>query len=347
MSSPNVSAAVNALYKQAIKQVEQGHDAFTVACALTLDSTDEFEDARTDWHHKYALESHVRAMIFCKLCDYGWTELARTLSTDGRAQTLGYNPENFKDEKDAPHRTTFSRAWNDYFGDELQQVITETVEQIRDYARETGNLIGSQTLETEDKDDVSPRTEYRVKRRKAHKTADQFRDLFYDKLALDLPDGARFDKEDLFDFFLHIAFSNDFVTNGADTWQEEVDDEDTAPSGDTFLRYPRGFDELNNQEVSEIFDGVSKVLWEMADRRGYLDGFVDVAIDGHAWRYYGDPDTPRVLSVKPDRGTNQAYDFLSLSVIGDKGEKFILGIQQVASKQEKFQGVKALTKKGR
>lgn len=57
---------------------------------------------------------------------------------------------------------------------------------------------------------------------------------------------------------------------------------------------------------------------------------------------YGDPDTPRVSSVKPDRGTNQAYEFLTLSVIGDEGEKFTLAIRQVASKQEKLEAVKDL-----
>lgn len=91
-----------------------------------------------------------------------------------------------------------------------------------------------------------------------------------------------------------------------------------------------------------MFDGVSEKLWRMADRQGYLDGCVDAAIDSHAWRFYGDEDPPRISKVDPDRGTDKAYSFVTLSVIGDEGEKFIVGVKQVASKQEKLQAVKQL-----
>lgn len=333
---------MDALFEQAIEQIECGHDAFTVSCALTYDRFDAFGDARSDAHYKSDLGAHVRSMIYRGLCDYGWTDPRDALETDDRAQTIGYDPAKFSDGAAAPNRTTLYRAWDEYFGDELQEVVEAVVQRIREYARDTGHLLGSQTLETEDKHDASPRTEYRFKRRITHEMADLFRDRFYDEIDIEMPENAQYDKEDLFDLYLHMAFSNDFATNGAKTWREDVDDEDTAPSGDTFPSYPRAFDELHDNEVSEMFDAVSNILWDMAERCGYLDGFIDVAIDGHAWRFYGDPDTPRVSSVKPDRGTNQAYEFLTLSVIGDEGEKFTLAIRQVASKQEKLEAVKDL-----
>ncbi|MDG5821816.1 transposase [Natronococcus sp. A-GB7] len=341
---PHVSDAVDALYEQAIEQVERGHNAFTVACTLTPENLHEFDDARAGWHHQYGLGSHFRAMVLRELWDYGWQDLHRTLSKHDRARTIGYDPEKIPEGKDAPHRTTLSRAWNNYLGDDVKQVVEDLCGHIRDFARETGNLLGSQTLSVEDKEDVSPRTEYRVKRRTAHEAADQFREVFYDKIDLGLPEGAAYTKEDLLDLFLHMAFSNDFANNGAKTWREEVDDESTAPSGETLRNYIRIFDELDDGKVSEMFDALSDILWKMADRRGYLDGFVDVAIDGHNWLYYGDSETPRISSVNPDRGTNKAYQFLTLSVVGDEGEKFTLAVRQVTSKQEKLEAVKAMVK---
>jgi IS4 transposase len=69
---------------------------------------------------------------------------------------------------------------------------------------------------------------------------------------------------------------------------------------------------------------------------------VDTAIDGHAWLYYGEDNTVRVSTVDPDQGTDKAYKFLTLSVIGDDGEKFTLAVRQVASKQEELEAVKDL-----
>jgi len=48
------------------------------------------------------------------------------------------------------------------------------------------------------------------------------------------------------------------------------------------------------------------------------------------------------MQVKHDSGTNRAYQFLTLSVIGETGERFVVDFHQVASKQEKVEGVKQL-----
>lgn len=92
-----------------------------------------------------------------------------------------------------------------------------------------------------------------------------------------------------------------------------------------------------------MFEEVTDLLWQLADRRGFLDGYVDAAIDEHAWRFYGESETPRVSDdVDPARGTDKAYRFLTLSVVGDEGERFIVGARQVASKQEKLEAMKEL-----
>jgi len=344
MTEIQPSTVVNALVEQAQNQIDDGHDAFTTVCALPVERLSGIGDERAKWHYQYGLGPHVRAITLREINDWQWIELHDFLETNDHAQTIGYVPEKFADDADAPSYTALYRAWNEYFSPELKQIVTETVARIREYARKTGNLIGSQTLEAEDKQNVSKRTEYRVKRRLAHEMSDKFRDLFYDKLDLNLPDNAEYSKEDLLDLFLHIALTDDFANNGADTWREEVDDEETAPSGDTLRDRIRLFDELDRGEVSQMFQEVSELLWSIADQHGYLDNIVDTAIDGHAWRFYGDDDAPRISSVKPERGTDKAYDFFTLSVIGDEGEKFVIAIRQVASTEEKLAAVEELAR---
>lgn len=341
-ATADVTSVVDVLFNQSVEHINEGHDAFTVVCALSPEHLHGFNDTRADWHHQYALAPHVRALILRELWDWKWSELHAFLEADDHAQTIGYDPDKFKDDADAPSYSAIYRAWNRYFGGDLKQIVEEVARYIRDYARESGNLLGNQTLHAEANEDASERTQYRVKRRLAHQMIEQFRTLFYDEIDINLPDKASFEKKDLLDFFLHIALTDDFANNGAKTWREEVDDEATAPSGDTLRDYIRMFDELEEQEVSRMFREVSELLWQLADRNGYLDNFVDTAIDGHAWLYYGEDDTVRISTVDPDQGTDKAYKFLTLSVIGDDGEKFTLAVRQVASKQEELEAVKDL-----
>lgn len=339
---PSANQMVDVTVRQAIDQIDKDHNSFTVACGLSFDSLQMFEDSRADWHHSYSLAAHIRAMIFKQLNDYGWTTLHNELAEDDRAEIIGYDPENFEADNNAPHRTTFSRAWNDHMGPTLKAVINKIVQDIREYARKTGQLIGSQTLETEDKDDASPRTKYRFKRRKTHQVSERFRELFFDEIELNLPDNANYTKEDLLDLYLYIAHTDGFASGGSEDWMEDNDSDRPVPSGDTFLKYIRQFNELEDNEVSEMFDVLSEVLWNIADRLGYTDGITDVAVDEHDWLYYGGSDTPRISHVDPNQGTDKAFAFVTLSIIGDEGEKFIVGVIQVASRHEKFLAVREL-----
>lgn len=339
---PNIPGLGQGSVELIKQQIEEGKDAFTVACSIKFFSLDEYKDKREDSDENYDAGTHIRSLFLKKIHGWGWTSLHDFLKVDRHAETIGYNPALFAEGKSAPCRTSISRAWNKYFGEKLKENIEKLYQWVRDYARATNNLIGDLMVEPEDRTGNSNRTEYRVKQELAHETAEKFRELFYDVLELNLPENSYFEKEDLFDFFLHIALTGSFANGGADTWREEVDDESTAPSGDTFRGYIRMFDELEEEEVTKVFNAVEELLWEIADQRGLTDNFVDVAIDEHDWLFYGDSDAPRITSVDPNRGTNKAYEFLTLSVVGDDGEKFVVGVTLVASRQEKRESIKDL-----
>jgi len=114
-SNEEATMAVDALFNQAIKPIDEGHDAFTVVCALSPEQLNKFEDTRTDWHHQYALAPHIRAIILRELWDWKWSELHAFLEDDDHAQTIGYDPTKFKDDADAPSYSAVYRAWNRYF----------------------------------------------------------------------------------------------------------------------------------------------------------------------------------------------------------------------------------------
>lgn len=338
-SIPGLAARTVPLLKD---QIEAGSDAFTIVCGVSFTSFNEYEDSRDSCNDEYDLAPYIRSLLLRELHGWGWTALHNFLSEDKHAQTIGYDPTKFASGKTAPSRTSISRAWNTYFGDSLKNSIETLGEWIRDYARATDNLIGDLMVEPEDRTGESQRTQYRIKRELAHETVEKFRDLFYDKLELKMPDDAQYSEADLYDFFLHIALTGDFANDGAETWELNVDNESTAPSGDTFRRYIRMFDELEENEVTDLFDGIDDLLWEIADRRGFTDGSTDAAIDEHAWLFYGDSDTPRITDVDPKRGTDKAYEFLTLSLISDDNEKFHIGGRLVSSRQEKLEAVKDL-----
>lgn len=331
---------------QCEEQIDASSDAFTVACAVKFETIPYFETCNEEWDYKFDLAPHLRAMILRELEDYKWTELSDFLKTENRARTIGYDPDKFKRGKKAPHRTTITRSINDRLDDDLEEALRLAIYQVQEYALETGNPIGSQQIgvEEEKEDDYSRRSKYRLKREKTTRLAKQFLGLFYDELELPVPDGAEVDKNDLFDLFLHMALTDDFANGGSETRRYEVDDETTVPSGETFRDYIRELDELEESEVSEIFNQVNELLWSIAEKHDYVGRNMvrDVAVDGHAWLFYGDEDTPRITGVDPDQGTDMAYEFLTLSIIGDGGEKFTVGVIPVVSRQEKIEAVKDL-----
>lgn len=344
-SDPEISglgAGSLALMKQ---QIEEGHDAFTLACAIEFVSFDEYEDSRESCNDEYSIQAHIRTLFLKEIHGWGWTDIHDFIKKEDHAEIIGYDPDLFAEGKSAPSRTTISRAWNDYFGNQLTEDIKTLYKWARSYARATNNLIGDLMFEPEERTGDSQRTQYRVKREQAHEIAEEFRELFYNEIDLGLPEDSRFEIEDLLDFFLHIALTDDFANNGADTWREDIDDESTAPSGETFRRYVRMFDELDENEVTEMFDAIEELLWEIADQRGLTDNFTDVAIDEHSWLFYGQSNAPRITHVDPKRGTNKAYEFLTMSIVGDRGEKFTVGVKLVASRQEKYEAVKELLNK--
>lgn len=167
-ATADVTTVVDVLFNQSVEQINEGHDAFTVVCALSPEHLHGFNDKRADWHHQYALAPHVRALILRELWEWKWSELHAFLEADDHAQTIGYDPDKFEDDADAPSYSAIYRAWNTYFGDDLKQIIEEVARHIRDYARESGNLLGNQILYAEPNEGVSERTQYRVKRRLAH-----------------------------------------------------------------------------------------------------------------------------------------------------------------------------------
>ena len=170
------------------QQIEESREAFTVACAIEFASLDEYEDSRKSCNDEYNIQAHIRTLFLREIHGWGWTELHDFIKEEGRAETIGYDPKLFAEGKSAPSRTTISRAWHEYFGNQLKEDIDTLCKWVRSYAKATNNLIGDLMFEPEDRTGDSQRTQYRVKRKQAHEIAEEFRELFYSELDLDLPE---------------------------------------------------------------------------------------------------------------------------------------------------------------
>ncbi|UHQ98088.1 transposase (plasmid) [Natrinema zhouii] len=125
-----------------------------------------------------------------------------------------------------------------------------------------------------------------------------------------------------------VTFEQEFANTAGKTCQlnngEPVDVTSTARNG---LAKPLLY-HLRNLEADAIddqFDGVRDDLFEILRKQRLLPNCVDVAIDNHQWRFYGDVDTDHVLITYPDQGTTRTYCFATICIVAP-GTRFTLDV---------------------
>ncbi|MBI4363119.1 MAG: transposase [Euryarchaeota archaeon] len=65
-----------------------------------------------------------------------------------------------------------------------------------------------------------------------------------------------------------------------------------------------------------MMEAAFEAAYQIARKRGAFNRQVDLAIDLTDWRFYGDhKHTPMVLGTKPDRGTQWAYKFATVTAV--------------------------------
>ncbi|WP_255291534.1 transposase [Natrinema sp. CBA1119] len=82
---------------------------------------------------------------------------------------------------------------------------------------------------------------------------------------------------------------------------------------------------LEADAIDDQFDGVRADFFEILRKQRLLPDCVDVAIDLHQWRFYGDADTDHVLITYPDQGTTRTYCFATICIVVP-GTRFTLDV---------------------
>jgi hypothetical protein len=277
-------------------------------------------DTQTQRHTSYPREAMIRAHLLRELMGYSTSELHRRLNEDrDEARQLGF----FR----VPSRTTFGRAWRDRFDEALLRLVERTAEHILTHAHERGNPLGFRSLETEDKSDVSERTEQRHIKEKTLKVSKEMRELLHGTVDLDRPeDGTQYVTSSFLGLESLLCTESCAAEDGSDIYADNAPRGVESPDADTHLHY------LKDLEPAEIFNQLSQAIGaqvKAARRHLEFSRPVEIAIDMTYVAYYGARDEIEMVMGAP--GTKEyewCYKFATLTVVGEN-VKFTLAMRPV------------------
>jgi hypothetical protein len=132
---------------------------------------------------------------------------------------------------------------------------------------------------------------------------------------------TRYSREDIVELLLHICLNNAFLSSGTEQYKDQNTNQET-PSKNTLYGRLR---EVDPEVVLQVLDTICHQLCKQLKQSGAITPPVDVAIDEHDWRFYGDPDSQGVTRTKPDQGTSKAYKFLTICIVS-RGLRLTLGV---------------------
>lgn len=140
----------------------------------------------------------------------------------------------------------------------------------------------------------------------------------YPELDLDVHHNASYEQPQLLDLLTHISLENAFANSGAKTRRIREGDRSVIRNDQRSpLAKALGYHlrDLDPSEIQTQFDAVLDEIKTHANRARLLTGAVDLAIDEHAWLFYGDDQTEMTTHTDPNQGTDRAFTFLTACVV--------------------------------
>lgn len=142
-------------------------------------------------------------------------------------------------------------------------------------------------------------------------------------LTYEVPENARYSKEDHLSLLLLTSLANGFL----DGVSKSVPD---CLTGETLLKY------LKRQEpvqVLETFDEIVKQNVQALRKKRKLQNRVAIALDWHDVMFYGNPATPMVIGTQHKKGSCYAFEFLTCSILV-AGERIVVGVLPIFTKKD-------------
>ena len=140
----------------------------------------------------------------------------------------------------------------------------------------------------------------------------------YPELDLNIHENAQYDQAQLLDLLTHISLDGAFANSGAKTRRlrdgdrSVVRNDRRSPVAKALGYHLR---DLDPSEIQTQFDDVLDRIRHRATQARLLTGAVDLAIDEHAWLFYGDDETEMTTNTDPSQGTDRAFTFLTACVV--------------------------------
>jgi hypothetical protein len=240
-------------------------------------------------------------------------------------RTLGFDADHFAPDKTAPSRTTLGRAWRERFPAQLKTFIQTSAERILGVAHELGNPLGLRELESEDKSNVSSRSEQRYIDNKAKKVTQALCEYIFPAMDLNRPEnGTRYDDTAFLELQSYLGLTDTAANQGSRLFDEETTREGSGPTGDTHLHYIKQFEAM---EIASMVNGAIAKMVDAAKRYYSIDRHVDVAIDITYIAYYGDRDEFQMAMGAPaSKSYSWCYQMATVSIVGEE-VKFTLGMR--------------------
>jgi hypothetical protein len=175
--------------------------------------------------------------------------------------------------------------------------------------------------------------------------------LLYPKLDFDIKPCGTYTREDFEKVLSRIAFEQEFANTGGKTCQLNRDDptDGLLPTRNSLAKsLLYHLRQLEQDAIDTQFDGVRTRLIQHAREQRLLPDLVDVAIDIHDWRFYGNKETDHVLHTRPDQGTDRAFRFATLCIVAPS-IRFTLAVVPLEANgfEAKREAVRALIEEAR
>ncbi|GAA0452103.1 transposase (plasmid) [Halococcus dombrowskii] len=317
--------AIRRLERQAAESIHEDTDLLTVVRGFDLSEAEVYEVSEIEWNARYGYKPMVRAFYCKELAGFTTEELHEYLTDAERARTLGFDPDQFAPNKTAPGRTTFGRAWRERFPERLKTFIQASAERILGVAHEVGNPLGMRALESEDKSDLSSRSEQRYIDSKAKKVTQALCEYVFPAMDLDRPDdGTRYDDTAFLELQSYLGLTDTAANQGSRLFNEETTRESGGPDSDTHLHYIK---QLDAMEIASMVNGAIAEMLDVAKKYYSIDRHVDVAIDITYIAYYGDRDEFQMSTGAPsNKSYSWCYEMATISIVGDE-VKFTLAMR--------------------
>jgi putative transposase len=301
-------ADVTTIAQSQCERWESYVDIGMLICHLPIDHlTFAAHDASAPYAGPYSMAVHVRAGLLTAI--NGWDETAlydHLRAHPSLQQHLGF--------ESLPNQSTFWRAWNERFSEELRDAVQECADAIVMAARACEvplpDRIGTVGADESDANDLP---EHQLVAQKTDEVWQQAKPFVTDAFALDRGPNWQIHENAFWEQHAYMGMREDMYARSGpasfslDTAREKI------PTGSTH-RYQIG--KLSIGEIREMLRNTTRMLIARARQNGKLDGPVFAAIDvtkGFPFTGEIDDNEDDILGYKDG---NEYYQWAVLKIVG-------------------------------